>query len=253
MMYGIMNIMVKLSKDRIRYLIYKIMGSPSLPRRIEWRKMLKWLSPEKDGRILDIACGGGWLSLKLAEQGLEVYALDMSEDAIRSAKRLSNAARIPCEFKVGDAERLPYHDESFDTVTCSSALEHFNNDIDALREMRRVLKPNGKLVLSVDSLTCPVSDELREKHRRNFSVVNYYTKSTLEERCEISGLTVCRSEYLLKSRFTNFFFKIGVELKFMGIFWTVVSIIAYPLCLISERLSGLREQGNTLMAELKKI
>lgn len=241
------------TKNYIRYLLYRTIGTPFFIRRIEWRKMFEWLYPEEGEKILDVACGGGELSLKIAERGCEVYGIDVSENAISSAKRLSERAKITCEFEVGDAEHLPYPDEYFEKIICSSSLEHFRDDLKALKEMSRVLKPNGKLVLTTDSFTYPINNELKEKHRKVASVVNYYTHEKLKERFDISGFEMCRSEYLLNSRITHFFFKLWIRLRQFRILWMVISFVAYPLCLISDRLFGVRDKGYTLIAEGRLI
>ena len=124
----------------INHLIYKAIGTTGFVRRIEWQNMLEWLDPKEGERILDVACGVGILSLKIAERGCEVHGIDISENAINSAKRLAERERIACEFKVGTAEYLPYPDGYFDKVVCSSSLEHFKDDIKALKEMCMVLK-----------------------------------------------------------------------------------------------------------------
>jgi ubiquinone/menaquinone biosynthesis C-methylase UbiE len=240
-------------KKRIGHWLYKTMGMADLIRRIEWRSMLDWLDPKEGERILDVACGGGTLSLKIAERGCEVSGIDMSEAAIEHAKRLAEGEKIVCEFEIGSAEDLPYADGYFDKVICSSSLEHFKDDIKALKEMHRVLNPNGSVVLSTDSFNYPIEDELKEMHRNIAYVVNYYTSEKLKERFEISGFEICRSEYLLNSRVTSFFFKIGIKIKWSGILWMVVSFIAYPLCLVSERLFGVKDKGYTLIAEGKKV
>ena len=240
-------------KELIRHLIYKTMGTPSFIRRIEWRSMLEYLDPEEGERILDIACGGGALSLKIAEKGCEVHGIDMLEDSIKYAKRLAEREKIACEFKVGSAEDLPYPDGYFDKIVCSSSLEHFKDDTKALKEMNRVLKPNGSVVLTTDSFTYPITDELKESHRKSNSIVNYYTQETLKERFEIGGFEMHRSKYLLNSRLTSFFFKIGIKKKWSGILWMMISFISYPLCLISDKLFGLRDKGYTLIAEGKKV
>ena len=236
-------------KEYIGHLIYKTMGTTEFIRRIEWRNMLEWLDPKEGERILDIACGGGNLSLKIAEKGCEVYGIDISEKAINSAKRLAEREKIACEFEVGSAEDLPYPDRYCDKVICSSSLEHFKDDIKALKEMHRVLKPNGGVVLTTDSFTYPVRDELREMHREIAYVVNYYTAETLKERFEIAGFEMTRSNYLLNSRLTSFFFKIGIKKKWSGLSWMVVSFFAYPLSVVSDRLFGENDKGYTLIAE----
>ena len=149
-------------------------------KRIEWRNMLEWLDAKEGERILDVACGG-MLSLKIAENGCKIFGIDMSEDTIKYAKRRSEREGIPCEFEVGNAEDLPYPDRYFDKIVCSCSLEHFKNDINALKEMNRVLKPNGIVVLTTDSFTYPISDELKERHRKIHYVVNYYTAEKLND------------------------------------------------------------------------
>jgi ubiquinone/menaquinone biosynthesis C-methylase UbiE len=239
-------------KELIGHLIYKTMGTTAFFRRIEWRNMLEWLDPKEGERILDIACGGGVLSLKIAEKGCEVYGVDLSKDAIKYAEHLAEREGITCEFVVGSAEDLPYPDGYFDKVICSSSLEHFKDDIRALKEMHRVLKPNGSVVLTTDSFNYPISEELKEMHREIAYVVNYYTLETLKERFEIAGFEMNRSKYLLNSRITSFFFKIGIKKKWSGISWMIISFFAYPLCLVSDRLFAKRDKGYTLIAEGEK-
>ena len=113
----------------IGHQIYKWIGTLSFIRRIEWRSMLEWLEPKEGERILDLACDGGTLSLKIAERGCKVCGIDISENTINSAKRLSEREGIAGEFEVGNAEDLPYPDGYFDTGVCSSSLEHFKDDI----------------------------------------------------------------------------------------------------------------------------
>ncbi len=238
----------------ISHWIYKTIGTPNFIRRIEWRSMLEWLDPDEGEKILDVACGRGALSLKIAEKRCEVLGIDLSGNAINSAKRLAEREGIGCEFKVGDAEDLPCLDGYFDKVVCSSSLEHFKDDIKALKEMRRVLKPNGSVVLTTDSFTYPINDELKKKHREIAYVVNYYTLENLKERFEIAGFDMVRAEYLLNSRITSFFFNIGIKIKWQGILWIATSFIAYPLCLMSDRVFVDKDKrgGYTLIAEGRK-
>lgn len=72
--------------------------------------------------------------------------------------------------------------------------------------MKRVLKPNGKVVMTVDSLTYPISNELKERYRKSSHVVNTYTPERLEERFKNAEINMNRSEYLLNSHITSFFF-----------------------------------------------
>ena len=236
-------------KNYIKHQIYKTTGTSSFIRRIEWRRMLGWLAPKEGERILDIACGGGELSLKVAERGCEVSGIDVSESGIERAERLAEREGIACEFRVGSAEDLPYSDGCFDKIVCSSSLEHFGDDIKALNEMHRVLKPDGSVVLTTDSFTYPISDELKDVHRKIAHVVNYYTRETLKERFEAADFEMRRSDYLLNSWLTSLFFNFGIKIRWSGKLWIVVSFIAYPLCLVSDRLFGVKDEGYTLIVE----
>jgi len=241
-------------KELKRHLIYKTTGNLSLIRRIEWQHIIEWIDPKEDERILDVACGTGELSLKIAEKGSEIHAIDMSENAINIAKRLAKRENISCEFIVGNAEDLSYPNEYFDKIICSSSLEHFTNDLKALKEMNRVLKPKGCVVMTVDSLTCPISNELKARHKTYSHVVNYYTHKTLKKRFEFSGFEMKKSKYILSSWITSFFFKISIILcDKNGIIWEIISLFGYPVCLISEKCFGKGDQGYTLIAEGMKI
>ena len=239
-------------KSYVGHLIYKTIGTPNIVRIIEWRSLFEWLDPKEGERILDVACGAGELSLKIAECGCEIQGIDISENAIERAKRLAERENITCEFEVGNTEDLPYPKGYFDKVVCSSSLEHFKDGLKALKEMNRVLKPNGEVVLTADSFAYPISDELKERHRAIAHVVSYYTPEKLKERFEISGFEMSRCKYLLNSQITSFFFKIGIKMKWSGKLWKIISFI-YPLCLISDRLFGETDKGYTLIATANKI
>ena len=95
--------------------------------------------------VLDVACGlGGWLRV-CSSRGASVAGIDLSSKAIDfCAKALPGG-----EFHAQAAETLPFDDDRFDFVTCLGSLEHFIEPEKALREMRRVAKPNAKFVLLV--------------------------------------------------------------------------------------------------------
>lgn len=95
--------------------------------------------------ILDVACGtGDWLCVARG-QGLDVAGVDISAKAIDICRHRMPQGR----FSAGPAERLDFPDHTFDHVTCLGSLEHFLDQPGALREMVRVLKPGGRIVLLV--------------------------------------------------------------------------------------------------------
>ena len=237
----------------IGHQVYKTIGTPNIIRIIEWRSLFEYLDPKEGERILDVACGGGTLSLKIAEKGCEVHGIDLSEDSINSAKRLAEREeKIACEFNVGNAEDLPYPDGYFDKVVFSSSLEHIEDDMRALKEACRVLKTNGRLVLTVPSLTYLIGDKIKERHRKIAYVVNYYTHETMKNKFEMTGFSMVRSKYLLNSHITTFFCKIGIKLAWSGVLWFGMFPMAY-LCLVSDKLFGVKDKGYTLITEGRKF
>lgn len=239
----------------ISHLIYKGIGWIPFSRRIEWKKMLEYLEPQKGDKLLDVACGDGTFSLKLAEKGIDVTGIDLSKKSIEAAKKISHREGIECEFVEGDAENMQLSSNHFDKIVCSSSLEHFKNDQKALKEMNRVLTDEGSIVITVDSLSYPISDFKKSKHQKQCSVVNYYDKIKLENSFENAGFELVKNDYILNSYITSKFFNYLYIDNYEdvrngpGIKWNIISLIAYPLCRISDSLFGKKNCGYTLISK----
>ena len=104
-------------------------------------------TPTDTPRILDVGCGTGKLSYKLADhfKGAEVHGVDLSSTMIEKANAKNKANEV--RFKIGDVENLPYEDNTFDVITCSHSFHHYPNKDKAIAEMYRVLKPEGRLMI----------------------------------------------------------------------------------------------------------
>lgn len=78
------------------------------------------LAPKPGDRILDVATGTGWTARRVAARGASVVGIDLGADLIEAAKDLAADARLSIDFRVGDAEKLPFENASFDAVisTC---------------------------------------------------------------------------------------------------------------------------------------
>ncbi len=96
------------------------------------------------GRVLDVPAGEGALAARMTALGIEVQCCDLYPELFK----LSGT-----EIRRGDlAVRLEYDDESFDTVICVEGLEHTENPLQAIRELARLLKPGGHLIISVPNI-----------------------------------------------------------------------------------------------------
>ena len=102
-----------------------------------------------EAHILDIGCGTGKLAHRLIthHRDARVFGIDLSESMIRASQpHVANEGRI--HLTVADSEHLPFEDATFDYVTCSNSFHHYPGQAAAVREMFRVLKPDGQLFLT---------------------------------------------------------------------------------------------------------
>ena len=97
----------------------------------------------KDMNVLELACGSGQLSFRLAKYARQWEATDFSENMIAEAKKKPRPKGL--YFSVQDATKLPYADESFDAVMIANALHIMPEPDKAMSEIRRVLKKDGIL------------------------------------------------------------------------------------------------------------
>ena len=97
----------------------------------------------KPGRILDVGCGKGLVLARLKTAGWEVFGTESSEVSSRVA-RSSGVAVFECAV-----EDCPFEEDSFDVVTMFHVLEHVENPLETLAAVRRILKPEGKLLVEV--------------------------------------------------------------------------------------------------------
>ena len=106
-----------------------------------YQRVLRLLRPSAGSRLLDVACGEGGLLAASQRWAVAAWGLDISATAVEKARVRHPTAVI----LVGNAERLPFADGSFDYVTCLGSVENFADPIQALAEMRRVLTVEGLL------------------------------------------------------------------------------------------------------------
>jgi ubiquinone/menaquinone biosynthesis C-methylase UbiE len=98
-------------------------------------------------RVLDVACGTGYVAQKVNDvcgATCKVTGLDVNEPMLNAARKIPGI-----EWRLGSATELPFDDASFEVVLCQQGLQFFPDRRKAMKEMARVLTPNGKVSLSV--------------------------------------------------------------------------------------------------------
>lgn len=106
--------------------------------------LVKEIRKSEHGKILDVGCGNANLFNLLPASRYELYGVDFSEKMIEEAKR---TCKTEATFAVADAESLPFDDDTFDIIVCNASFHHYTNPDTVLKEMRRVLRHNGKLLI----------------------------------------------------------------------------------------------------------
>jgi len=102
-----------------------------------------------EGFALDIGCGHGYILNTLANMGKwQLYGIDISPKNVKIATKIANINKVDITFIIGDALNLHFQDASFDLIIASDVIEHVNNKLQLLLEMKRVLKDNGEIIIS---------------------------------------------------------------------------------------------------------
>lgn len=109
---------------------------------------VEWLQTTSQDLVLDIATGGGHVAKSLAPLVQNVTVTDLTAKMLETARNhLVDAGVQNAQYVLADAEELPFLQNSFDIVTCRIAPHHFPNPAAFIREVARVLRPNGRFLL----------------------------------------------------------------------------------------------------------
>lgn len=130
------------------------------------RRAVRALRLERGSKVLDVACGTGDMVVELAKQSCRVNGVDISSEMLAIARSKCRGAVV----EVGDAELLPFPDDTFAAVTCAFGVRNFLHLRRGLAEMVRVVRPGGQV--AVLELSTPDSALLRPFY-------NLYTHSVI--------------------------------------------------------------------------
>jgi len=232
-----------------------------LARSAVYERVLALLADHPRGRLLDVPAGAGALARRLAEMGYEVTCSDINSDDFA-------ADELP--FQQADlSQALPFEDESFDVVTCIEGLEHLENPFQAVRELARVLRPDGTLVLSTPNY-------LNVERRLKFLITGSFTKPVPADRLTEMGPEGVAMLHLSPAGYTQVkvmldlaglrvegLYRDRVKVKQMLFLWPLVLFIRLYTRLWSRRARrryllsdtagpALLTGGNTLIIQARK-
>jgi ubiquinone/menaquinone biosynthesis C-methylase UbiE len=161
----------------------------SLNRGKEFSTLVSMLRLEPTDRLLDVGSGDGYWTIRFAKHVAEAVGLEPSGDLVQHSQNLHGAPNV--RYEEGFGESLPFPDATFDKVVSVSSVEHFRDPALGLAEMYRVLKPGGRLAISVDTLIPENSSaDFREWHSDRYSVTTYFHEDEMKTMLEDIGFTV---------------------------------------------------------------
>jgi len=154
--------------------------------------VLELLSLPAGSRVLDVACGGGWISHYLAKLGYRATGVDMCEDLLEMAHQRVNEdprLKVKPEFILADIELAPLKSLEFDAAIFESCFHHFQNPIAALRHVVETLAPEGIVVLTESEIRQgALKEEWVEEMHKYQTIERPYTRTQLIRILEFAGL-----------------------------------------------------------------
>ncbi len=158
----------------------------------EFNQVVSGVRLQPGETILDFGCGKGHWTAALARQVHLAVGLDTSPGQVQTAQAAvrHSALKKRLKFLCQRIEDADFTENSFDHVFSFCVLEHIENLAEVLGHMRRVLRPGGGLHVSVDSLGNLTDPALRQKHKHDHAVYQYFTPDSLTTQLQDAGFAV---------------------------------------------------------------
>lgn len=194
------------------------------------------LALPSSARILDAGCGSGRNMVELARRG-PVTGIELSETSVALARQ-----REAGEVVAGSVLEMPFAEDSFDLAVSLDVIEHLDDDLAALRELRRTVAPGGALLVTVPAYQWLWSghDEINHHHRR-------YTRRSLQRVAERAGWEQVRTTY-----FNSLLLPVAIALRVLDRINTKTTESSLDLWIPPEPLNWVLERPLALEAALIK-
>jgi len=148
---------------------------------VETKLAFRMFTPKKGMRILDVGCGTGNFSIKLAKMGCEVVGIDLSEEMLKIAKDKTEKEALDITFHQMDGYNLNFSNNEFDAVFSMAAFEFIKEPKKAYDEMYRVLKPGGHMLIGTIHKNSSWGRLYLSKEFQENTVFKYADFKTLEQ------------------------------------------------------------------------
>ncbi len=182
---------------------------------LEYEAVIEAARPTHSDEVLDVGCGGGLQTFLTANQSHRATGIDPNRHYIKQARDtrelLSQYPRTA--FYTGTIFSNRYPDDRFDLVLLICVLEHIEEYQNVLNEAYRILRPGGRIVLTVDSLA-GVDGALKEKHRQDHGVENYFSRLALHVALRDAGFNNVYTKALFTSDGARRLFEYGIKRGF---------------------------------------
>jgi len=172
-----------------------------------YKHALEMLRLKRSDNVIEIGCGVGYQIPEIANRCKSYVGIDFSKEAIKFCKKIKNV-----KLKIADAYKIPFKNNSFDVVIMIDVFHNLKNSKKVLNEAKRVLKKNGKIVISVANwysfygLTRIIFEKiLKWKYKFLSPINNWYTFSSVISLMKSEGFSIkeIRSSFFLPHFFTG--------------------------------------------------
>ena len=233
--------------------ILKILGHPSMIRRIQAPMVMRMLIPQKDDVVLDVGCGGGFFTYGIAKV-CQCVGIDwnISDNLSYAMSKLSSVV-----YMKADVQKMPFKEGSFDKILLSSVLQMVEDDWALLKECYRVLKEDGVLVLSVPTIYIyirrlnEIKGELIKKFgSRGKGFYGYYEIIKLLQK---EGFEIMETEYSPK-RWGSFIYETWLYFCYrtgLPLFHLFYFPLLYPIAYF-DRFGSNKQKGNEIIIKARK-
>lgn len=156
----------------------------------------------KNKKLIDIGTGSGYIAIEMAKLGIDIIACDLTPEALDNIKnykkklKLQNITLINCK-----AEEIPLKDNSVDYLVANAVLEHIPDEEKVIAEWKRILKPGGKMMITVPlsyKFIFPLFIPIMYWHDRRIGHLRRYTLSTLQKKINLSVIKNIYSGHIRK-------------------------------------------------------